>query len=267
MTGVTARDCYVPTPRGRLFARRWAPAGTADAAPIVILHDSLGSVEQWRDLPARLALATGRPAIAYDRLGFGRSDPNPDVLPLDFVRNESRCGLIHVREAFAVGRMVLFGHSIGGSMAIAGGAAFAADTEAVVTVAAQTFVEDRTIAGIKKAREAFRAEEQIERLARYHGDKARWVLAAWIETWLAPAFANWCLDEDLRRLRCPVLAIHGDRDEYGSAAHPARIAALAGGPVSEVLMMGRRHMPHREAPDDVLRLIAAFAGGLGAVQS
>jgi fermentation-respiration switch protein FrsA (DUF1100 family) len=58
---------------------------------------------------------------------------------------------------------------------------------------------------------------------KYHGDKARWVVDAWTDTSLAPEFANWNLDGALARIRCPVLAIHGERDEYGSVKHPSAL--------------------------------------------
>ena len=77
-------DQWVEHPQGRLFTRTWMPADVPDAArhagPIVLFHDSLGCVELWRDFPARLGLATRRRVIAYDRLGFGRSDPHPGRL-------------------------------------------------------------------------------------------------------------------------------------------------------------------------------------------
>jgi pimeloyl-ACP methyl ester carboxylesterase len=65
------QDNTVAVPGGRVFVRRWA--GGSDRAPIVLLHDSLGSVEQWRAFPQALATATHRDVIAYDRLGFGHS--------------------------------------------------------------------------------------------------------------------------------------------------------------------------------------------------
>lgn len=251
-------DHNVDAPGGRLFAREWRAAPIAAAAPFVLFHDSLGSVEQWRDFPAQLAVATGRTVIAYDRLGFGRSDPHPGTLQRDFVQDEAHSGLAHIRAAFGIDHMILFGHSVGGGMAIASGAAFPAETDAVITLAAQAFTEDRTLAGIEAARIAFMAEGQVERVARYHGDKARWVLDAWIETWRTPAFATWSLDDELRRLHCPVLALHGDHDEYGSNAHPERIAALAGGLARAVILKDCHHMPHREMPDAVLDLIRDF---------
>ncbi len=248
-------DRYVHTAAGRLFAREWKATSAGGLAPFVLFHDSLGSVEQWRDFPAQLAAVTGRTVIAYDRLGFGRSDPHPGKLRNDFVQDEARSGLAPIRAAFAIDRMLLLGHSVGGGMAIASGAAFPVETDAVITLAAQAFTEDRTLAGIEAARIAFEAPGQVERVARYHGDKARWVLDAWIETWRTPAFSTWSLDDELRRLRSPVLALHGDHDEYGSNAHPERIAALAGGPARAVILKDCHHMPHREMPETVLDLI------------
>ena len=69
-----------------------------DAPPIVLFHDSLGSVALWRDFPAVLAQATGHGVIAYDRLGFGRSDPHPGRLSNDFVQTEAREGFRALRE-------------------------------------------------------------------------------------------------------------------------------------------------------------------------
>lgn len=257
-------DGWVEAPGGRLFVRVWGEPGRAGApAPIVLFHDSLGSVALWRDFPARLAAATGRAVVAYDRLGFGRSDPHPGRLDADFIRDEARTSLPSLRAALGIGRMVLFGHSVGGGMAVSAGAAFPEATAAVVAESAQAFVEDRTLAGVRDAKTAFAAPGQIERLARWHGDKARWVLDAWIETWLDPARAGWTLDEDLRGLRCPVLAMHGDRDEFGSARHPQRIGALPPTPGEVVIFDDCGHVPHRETPERVLRTTAAFLARAG----
>ena len=42
---------------------------------IVFLHDSLGSVQLWRDFPEKLAKATQCNVLMYDRLGYGKSFP------------------------------------------------------------------------------------------------------------------------------------------------------------------------------------------------
>jgi pimeloyl-ACP methyl ester carboxylesterase len=128
----------------------------------------------------------------------------------------------------------------------------------VVTESAQAFVEDRTIAGLREAEVQFADPKQVERLARYHGDTASWVLNAWLRTWLAPSFAGWNLDPLLEQLRCPLLAMHGSDDEYGSRAQPERIAALGGGPTEMTFFEGCGHVPHREQPEVVLERTTRF---------
>lgn len=272
------QDHWIAMPQGRLFARRWSAAAAPGDSPgrlppIVLFHDSLGCVELWRGFPALLAAATGRDVIAYDRLGFGRSDRRTDVLPLDFVEDEARTALPALRAQLGIGRHVALGHSVGGGMAAhcaaaAGGPGAGDGCEALVTIAAQACVEERTLQGIRDARDQFQAHpEQMERLARYHGGdaaQARWVLDAWVDTWLSPAFARWSLQDTLARVRCPVLALHGERDEYGSAEQPARIARWSAGPAQVALLPGLAHVPHREQPEAVAGRIAQFlARGAG----
>ena len=255
MTSVA--DALVSAPGGRLFVRAWGEREAA-SVPIVLLHDSLGSVELWRDFPARLATATRRPVIAYDRLGFGRSDPHPGPQPLSFIDAEAQTGLSAVRTALGVDRMIVFGHSVGGGMAIAAAAQLPDATVAVIAESAQAFVEGRILTSLRDVKPHFEAPAQRQRLARYHGDKAQWILDSWFGTWLAPDFAGWTLDALLRRLRCPVLAMHGDRDEYGSLAHARRIVDLSSAPAKLVVVRNCGHIPHREKPERVLHNVQRF---------
>lgn len=261
-------DHRIQTYPGALFARSWRPERTEAGDPTLLLfHDSLGSVELWRDFPGALATATGLPVVAYDRLGFGRSDPHPARLDPDFTTQEAHTSVPALRTQLAIDRFVAFGHSVGGAMAVATGVAFADACAAVVTEAAQAFVEDRTTAGIREAQAQFADPKQVERLVRYHGEKARWVLDAWIETWLAPDFAAWTLDATLERLRCPLLAMHGSRDEFGSRAHPERITARTRGPAVMAIFEGYGHVPHRETPEQVLESVTHFLSELGLCRS
>jgi pimeloyl-ACP methyl ester carboxylesterase len=259
------REKWIQTSRGRLFARIWGSGrrGTGGKAPIVLFHDSLGSVELWREFPGRLALATERSVIAYDRLGFGKSDPYTGRPGIDFIHEEAQRAFPALCDQLELDRFVGFGHSVGGAIAIAAAAAFPAYCQAVVTESAQAFVERRTIEGIRDAKRAFGQESQLERLKRYHGDQAEWVLNAWTETWLAPAFAGWNLDEDLAGVQCPVLAIHGEHDEYGSVAHPKRIGERATGPATVAILRACGHVPHREKEPAVLDAVREFLAQWG----
>lgn len=252
-------DHWIDERLGRFFARAWHPHLSDAGRPAILLfHDSLGCVELWRDFPETLARATGHPVVAYDRLGFGRSDPCPGALAADFIHAEAIRNVPALTHQLGLGLLIPFGYSVGGAMAVATAGRMPERCTALVTMSAQAFVEDRTIDGLKEAQRMFSAPDQIERLARYHGDKARWVLSAWIDTWLAPSFADWTLDADLARVRCPLLALHGDRDEYGSLAHPERITTQTHGPSEMVVVPDCGHVPHREQSGVVLRALERF---------
>jgi pimeloyl-ACP methyl ester carboxylesterase len=159
---------------------------------------------------------------------------------------------------FALERFVAVGHSVGGAMASECAAVLPQRCQALITLAAQTLVEPCTLAGIQAAARTFAQPGQLERLQRYHGDKAAWVLDAWVDTWLADEFRDWSLDETLPKVRCPLLAIHGEHDEYGSRLHPERFATLAAGPSQMLILPGCGHVPQREHPEQVLQAVARF---------
>ncbi len=265
---VTTSDRWVSTEQGQMFAREWRPdVLISDVHTILLFHDSLGSVEQWRDFPEKLAAHTGLTVIAYDRLGFGRSDAHPGLLGQDFVYSEAEVGVPAVRAAFEIDRMILAGHSVGGGMSIATAAAFPDVTKGVIAMAAQAFIEERTLAGITEAKKVFSQPGQIDRLVKYHGDKARWVLDAWTETWLSPVFAGWNLDDALRRVQCPILAVSGDRDEYCSLAQLQRIAAMAKGLTEIAVVEDCGHVLQREKPEAVLNIVTTFISKLSLAKS
>ncbi|WAG81324.1 alpha/beta hydrolase [Metapseudomonas furukawaii] len=255
------QDLRVDSLHGRLFVRIWSPDHQSpcfDQAPIVLFHDSLGCVELWRDFPARLAAATGKAVVAYDRLGFGRSDPHPDELTFGFIADEAERAFPAVKDQLGIDDFIAFGHSVGGAMATLCADRHRMHCHALITVAAQAFVEEHTLEGIRVAKDNFRQPEQLQRLVKYHGDKARWVLDAWTETWLSPAYAHWTLEEEIQSLDCPLLVVHGDQDEFGSRLHPQRIVQLTEGPSRLLLMDDCGHVPHREKPEAVLAAVADF---------
>ncbi|KLJ01140.1 alpha/beta hydrolase [Luteimonas sp. FCS-9] len=248
------------TPRGTVHATAWThTGGGAAGAPILLFHESLGCVAAWGSFPARLALATGRGVVAWDRIGYGRSTPRQALPGPGFVEDEAAFAIGTVVPALGLGRVVVFGHSTGGSMALLAAAHRPAECEAAVAVSAQAFVEARTVAGVRAARDAFAVDPaRFARLQRLHGPRARWVLDAWTETWLAPWFAGWRLVDALPAVRCPVLALHGRSDPFGSEAHPEAIVAHVGGPARCVLLPGCGHVPHREREAEVLQAVAGL---------
>ncbi|WCM48582.1 alpha/beta hydrolase [Pseudomonas sp. WJP1] len=252
---ITHEDHWVNTPYGQVFARCWYPGnhGLAEpTAPIILFHDSLGCVELWRDFPSLLAKATNRQVVAYDRLGFGRSDPHPGDWSNDFIREEAQRYFPFVRSSLGIESFIAFGHSVGGAMATNCAALFPEHCLALVTESAQAFVEERTMCGIRIAKEQFQQPGQIERLQKYHGEKAQWVLNAWTQTWLSPTYTDWTVEKGLPTIQCPMLVIHGADDEFGSTLHPHRYASLARGKIEMLVISDCQHVPHRENTQSVI---------------
>ncbi|MBX3422612.1 MAG: alpha/beta hydrolase [Pirellulaceae bacterium] len=254
---ILAHESYIEMDGGRLFVRRWDLEGSAKV-PILLLHDSLGSVEQWRRFPEELARSASRTVVAYDRLGFGKSSARNASQPPDFIVTEGEIFIPAICNALGIAQCILLGHSVGGAMAIVAAALHPDLCTAVITEAAQSFVEQRTLDGIQAVQAEFDLPEQFARLTKWHGDKARWVLDAWTGTWLSSDFWSWNLDSYLQQVTCPVLAIHGDADEYGSIELPRRIVRQVAGPSQLAILEHCGHIPHRDLRDEVLRLIVNF---------
>lgn len=250
-------EFYADIPGGQLYIKKWTPENPIVSSPIVLMHDSLGCVALWRNFPEQLANALSCVVIAYDRLGFGLSSANESEPNFNFIEDEADLYFPYVKAMAKFESYYLFGHSVGGSMAIST-AAVDNDCLAVVTESAQSFVENLTVEGIQEAKILFKQPGQMERLKKWHQEKAEWVLKAWIDIWLSQEFASWTLEPRLEKVTCPVLAIHGDKDEYGSKAFPEFISTKTLGKSEMVLLENCGHVPHKEMKDEVLKHTKAF---------
>lgn len=253
----------IPTPHGPLFTKRWLPSTSPQArkaTPIVLFHESLGCTALWRDFPQALAEASSREVISYDRLGYGLSAPHLGELSRRFISEEAKQSFAALRKSLRLRRYLLYGHSVGGAMAVACGAAYPKECVGVITEAAQSFNEEITRRGVREAGEHFSKPEQLARLAKYHGDKAGWVLRSWVETWLSAEYEDWSLDNELLQLHVPVLALHGDADHYGSVKQAERIVETCRGTAELAVLKDCGHFPHREQRTQILERIARWLG-------
>lgn len=257
MSSPVTKEWFVTAPGGRVFIKKWVPENLRHTVPVIMLHDSLGCTGLWRAFPALLATHLGREVYAYDRLGYGKSDSVTAMPAPDFISREAELTFPAVKEAINPESYILFGHSTGGSMALV----IAADDpecDAVITEGTQAYVEERTLNGIRAAMEEFKKPEQMEKLSKWHGAKADWVLRAWTDTWLSPEFAQWSLSHLKGKISSPVLALHGVNDEFGSVAVPEFIAQQLSTNGSMLLLKNCGHSPHKEKQDDVLSAVLSF---------
>ena len=119
----------------------------------------------------------------------------------------------------------------------------------------------QSIQAIGLARQQFQYSDLREKLVRYHDDPAS-TFQGWNDIWLHPDFLKWDIRELLPNIRCPILAIQGEDDPYGTMAQVDQIKNLAKSKV-EVLKLGNcRHSPHSEKPEETINALKAFIGKL-----
>src|SRR3954453_916972 len=230
-------------------------AGDAGRRPLVLLHEGLGSVGLWRDVPQRLAGATGRRVLAFSRFGHGRSALPPAPRTPRFFHEEALGVLPALLPQLRAEEPILVGHSDGASIALIHAAHHR--VTGLVLLAPHVVVEDVTVESIRETREAFLGSELRERMARHHDDPdaAFW---GWCDVWLDPAFRAWSLEPEAERLTAPALLIQGAEDPYGTLDQLDRIEARSAAPTQRLVVPGG-HSPHFDEPDAVVSAIAAFA--------
>ena len=251
------------TVKGRRLDYELIAARDEGAPTLILLHEGLGSIAQWRDFPARLAAATGCAALVYSRLGYGRSAPLEQKRGVDYMHVEALEVLPALRDALAIADPILVGHSDGASIALIHAGARRWQVRGLILEAPHVFVEDVSVASIAAAKTAYRTTELRARLARYHDD-VDGAFRGWNDIWLDPAFRAWNIEDCLPRIACPTLVIQGADDEYGTTAQLDAIAAQIGGPVETLLLPDCRHSPHRDQADATLAAMTRFVATLRA---
>jgi pimeloyl-ACP methyl ester carboxylesterase len=223
---------------------------------LVFLHEGLGSVAMWRDFPTRVARATQCSAVVYSRRGYGKSEPLTEPRSVRYMHEEAERVLPEFLGRLAIRDPILIGHSDGGSIALIYAGTVARPPVGVVTLAAHVVVEDLSVASIAEAKEKFLTTDIRKKLARYHADVDS-VFWGWNRIWLAPEFRAWNIEEYLPRISCPVLAIQGEGDEYGTMDQMRRIASQVAD-VELLALADCGHSAHRDQPDAVIDAIARF---------
>ena len=246
-----------------LEIERISGGGQTGRAPIVFLHEGLGSVSQWSgragNWPLAVCQACEREGLVYSRRGYGRSDPIPDVrganrLPPDYMHQEAWTLLPALVQTLGLQQPVLLGHSDGATIALLHASQH--PVSACVVMAPHVIVEPISIEGITAARDAYLHGSLRERLGRHHDDVdgAFW---QWNDVWLSPAFRSFDIRQDCRRISAPVLAIQGREDPYGTLQQIEDIRPDHGR-IERLVLDHCGHAPQREQPQACLEHIASF---------
>ena len=235
---------------------QWVGEAASNAPVVVFLHEGLGSISMWRDFPAAFCTEHGFRGLVYSRYGYGRSTPKPagEHWAPDFMHRQAHEVLPMLLAHLRIERPWLFGHSDGGSIALLYASKF--EPAGIVVVAPHILVEDVSIASIERAREAYAETDLRARLARHHADPDS-AFRGWNDVWLSPAFRAWNIEPSLDNITCPVLAVQGEDDEYGTLEQIRGIARHV--PQTATLVIPHcAHSPHRDQPETLSRAAGRF---------
>jgi pimeloyl-ACP methyl ester carboxylesterase len=238
---------------------QWIDSERTKAPLLVFLHEGLGSVALWKDFPQLLCAAAGCRGLVYSRPGYGRSTPRGalEEWQPDFMHRQAREVLPSLFAALGiVEKPWLLGHSDGASIALLYAAHWPNAVAGLIVVAPHIFVEDLSVASIELARKAYLEKGLRQGLAKYHDDpdSAFW---GWNRIWLDPACRDWSIADQIGPIRCPLLAVQGVDDEYGTMQQVLGIAQRL--PQTELLALPDcGHSPHRDQPDQLITAINEF---------
>jgi pimeloyl-ACP methyl ester carboxylesterase len=233
------------------------PGRPAPGPTLVFLHEGLGSIRQWRDFPAQVAKATGCRAFVYDRYGYGNSEVlQEEKVGVRFMHREGLDVLPQVLKAAKIENPILIGHSDGASIALIHAGA-GHPVRGVAVMAPHVFIEEICVTSIVQARKQFETTDLAQRLGKYHRDSWK-TFYLWADAWLDPAFLDWNIEEYLPGIRCPVLAIQGEADEYGTMAQLDAIQRQVGGPCELLKLPQCGHSPHKDQPELTLQALVRF---------
>lgn len=230
----------------------------SESKPILIfLHEALGSIIQWKSFPQDLCQSLNLPGIVIERSGHGKSSPlvgERDRNYLHQYADETIDVLLEVLNPNQ--KIILVGHSDGGSIALILGNKQLKNLQAIVTMAAHTFVEPETLAGIHPAIEAFKSGK-LNGLYKIHEDKTATLFYAWANTWLSPDFKSWDIRDEIQGFKQPVLAIQGINDQYGT---DEQVNSIIEGHLNRIgkMIPACGHHPHLEKTKEIVDLISEW---------
>ncbi len=227
----------------------------------MFLHDGLGSTDSLRGFPGALGGTLGLAAFGYDRWGYGRSAARPE-LPAGLME-EGAARLPRLLEAAGIDDYAVIGHSDGGTIALLHAMTNPPGLRATVSIAAHVHDDDAATAQLARHGAMAAAGRAPDWLVRFQGEAARTtrLMAEWVRVWRASFDAGWDLTGRLGDIRGPLLALHGEADDYGLAGQLATIASAVPHAETE-LLPGLGHFPHLEDEAAVVVRVAEFLAPL-----
>ena len=150
----------------------------------------------------------------------------------------------------------MVGSSDDASIALAHAARYPVRVQAIVSIAAHVTIDEQMPRALDRIREETSGAPP-QWLTDAHGAQGPLLAQAWCETWHKLMTADWAMTELLPAIRCPVLALQGEKDENGLPVQLDALKRYVPDCIAE-LLAGLGHFPFIEGPDAVVAAISEF---------
>jgi len=254
-------------------ALRYELSGKGDRT-LVLVHEMGGSLESWDEVVPRFA--GSRRVLRYDTRGAGLSQKVRGELGLDTMAAD----IMALLDALGItGKVALAGVAVGGAIALHFAARYPERTSAVVVGSPATGIApDRRAAALERVAQieaagmALAVESAMLNgyapelrgdLRRFERFQARWLgndPGSYAAIWRMLAGSD--MQDELTRLRCPVLVIGGSLDRVRPP--PMAEAAAKTIPGARYVEVRTGHYMAVQTPDLIADCIEDFLGAVDA---
>ena len=253
-------------------ALRYELSGKGDRT-LVLVHEMGGSLESWDEIVPRFA--GSHRVLRYDTRGAGLSQKARGTLALDTMAAD----IMALLDALGIaGKVALAGVAVGGAIALHFAARYPERTSAVVVGSPATGIAaDRRAAALERVAQiettgmALAVESAMLNgyapelrgdLRRFERFQARWLgndPGSYAAIWRMLASAD--MQDELARLRCPVLVIGGSLDRVRPAPMAEAVAKAI--PGARYIEVRTGHYMAVQTPDLIADCIEDFLKTIG----
>jgi len=240
---------------------------SSNTLSLILLHEGLGSVSMWKDIPEKIYEHTGFNVITYSRAGYGKSSSIKLPRPLNYMSIEANKYLPNILNQLDLKKFYLIGHSDGGTIAALNSGEIKHDNHCgTILVAPHFFIENFNIKSIRDIKNKYEKEGLKEKLSKYHNNVDN-AFYGWSETWLNPKFHKWDITKEIKKIKVPIYAIQGNADPYGSVKQIDILEKHLTVKFEKLILDNCGHNPFFERVDECLYGIKSFINQIECVQN